>query len=227
MNLIDQNLRSIKQRIEAAEAAAGRQKNSVKLLAVSKKQPIEAILQAYDAGQRSFGESYLQESLEKIMALADHAIEWHFIGPIQSNKTHGIAAHFSWVHSVSHLKQAIRLSDQRPPELGNLNLCLQLNISGETSKSGASADELPGLASEIAALPRLSVRGLMTIPRYSDAPNQQRQQCADTQRLYQSLQTQHPQLDTLSMGMSGDMEIAIEQGATIVRIGTALFGSRN
>jgi pyridoxal phosphate enzyme (YggS family) len=193
--------------------------------------PPEAVLEAVDAGQRVFGENYLQEGVDKIAAVAkarpDMALEWHFIGPIQSNKTRPIAASFSWVHTVERLKIAQRLSEQRPPELGPLNICLQVNISGEASKSGAHPEEVPALARAVSTLPNLRLRGLMAIPEPEDDPEQQRIPFARLRALAQDIIKDGVFLDTLSMGMSGDMRAAILEGATIVRVGSAIFGARH
>ena len=203
----------------------------VQLLAVSKTFPAEAVLEAIAAGQRAFGENYLQEGVEKIAAVAraqpGAPVEWHFIGPIQSNKTRPIATNFAWVHTVERLKIAQRLSEQRPPELGPLNICLQVNISGEATKSGATPDELPELARQVAALPNLRLRGLMAIPEPQTDPALQRAAFAKLRKLGESLRADGILVDTLSMGMSGDMAAAILEGATIVRVGSAIFGARN
>ena len=203
----------------------------VQLLAVSKTFPAEAVLEAMAAGQRAFGENYLQEGVEKIAAVAraqpEAPVEWHFIGPIQSNKTRPIASHFDWVHTVERLKIAQRLSEQRPPELGPLNICLQVNISGEATKSGATPSELPELARAVAQLPNLRLRGLMTIPEPQTDPALQRAAFATLRKLGEALRADGILVDTLSMGMSGDMTAAILEGATIVRVGSAIFGTRN
>ena len=203
----------------------------VQLLAVSKTFPAEAVLEAIAAGQRAFGENYLQEGVEKIADVAraqpDVPVEWHFIGPIQSNKTRPIATNFNWVHTVERLKIAQRLSEQRPPELGPLNICLQVNISGEATKSGATPDELPGLARQVAQLPNLRLRGLMAIPEPQTDPALQRAAFAKLRKLGEALRADGLPVDTLSMGMSGDMAAAILEGATIVRVGSAIFGTRN
>jgi len=205
----------------------------VRLLAVSKTFPVEAVLEAVAAGQRAFGENYLQEGVEKIAAVAraqpappDSPLEWHFIGPIQSNKTRPIATSFDWVHTVDRLKIAQRLSEQRPPEMGPLNICLQVNISGEATKSGATPAELPELARQVAALPNLRLRGLMAIPEPQTDPLLQRAAFARLRKLGEDLRAGGLMIDTLSMGMSGDMEAAILEGATIVRVGSAIFGAR-
>jgi pyridoxal phosphate enzyme (YggS family) len=189
------------------------------------------VLDAMAAGQLAFGENYLQEALDKIASVAqaqpDAAVEWHFIGPIQSNKTRPIAASFAWVHTVERLKIAQRLSEQRPPELGPLNICLQVNISGEASKSGASPEELPALAREVAQLPNLRLRGLMAIPEPTTDVAEQRAAFARVRALFDALRAEGLELDTLSMGMSGDLAPAIAEGATIVRVGSAIFGKRD
>lgn len=198
----------------------------VKLLAVSKAQPSSVIREAYSAGQILFGENYLQEALEKQNTLADLAIEWHFIGPIQSNKTQAIAQHFAWVHSVDRLKIAQRLNEARPAHLPPLQVCIQVNISDEISKSGVSPDALEDLAHAITALPRLKLRGLMAIPAPTHDTNQQRKQFKQVRQCYDALLAKGFILDTLSIGMSEDYPLAITEGATIVRIGSALFGAR-
>ncbi|GAA0419664.1 YggS family pyridoxal phosphate-dependent enzyme [Massilia aurea] len=201
------------------------------MLAVSKTFPAQAVLDAMAVGQLAFGENYLQEALDKIASVAqaqpDAAVEWHFIGPIQSNKTRPIAASFAWVHTVERLKIAQRLSEQRPPELGPLNICLQVNISGEASKSGASPEELPALAREVAQLPNLRLRGLMAIPEPTTDVAEQRAAFARVRALFDALRADGLALDTLSMGMSGDLAPAIAEGATIVRVGSAIFGKRD
>ncbi len=218
---------SVCQQIRRACENANRSTDEVQLLAVSKTRSAEEVRQLHACGQSAFGENYLQEALDKIDALQDLALEWHFIGPIQSNKTRPIAEHFDWVHSVDRLKVARRLSEQRPEALPPLNLCLQVNISGEASKSGCSPEELPELARAVAALPGIQLRGLMAIPEPETDPERQRATFARVRALMTSLQTELPALDTLSMGMSGDLDAAIAEGASIVRIGTALFGPRN
>ena len=231
MSIIAANLQAVEATIGAAVQAAGRQRSDVQLLAVSKTFPAEAVLEAMAAGQDAFGENYLQEALEKIAHVAraqpDAKVEWHFIGPIQSNKTRPIASSFDWVHTVERLKIAQRLSEQRPPELGPLNICLQVNISGEASKSGASEAELPELARAVAQLPNLRLRGLMAIPERATDGEQQRAAFARLRKLSDALRADGLALDTLSMGMSGDMDAAIAEGATIVRIGSAIFGARH
>lgn len=224
MSTIADNIQLVSSRIQAATAAAGRTENSVQLLAVSKTKPAEALREAYAAGLRDFGENYLQEALGKQLELADLPLIWHFIGPIQSNKTRAIAEHFDWVHSVDRLKIAQRLSEQRPVDLPPLNICIQVNVSGEASKSGCTPADLPALADAINALPRLKLRGLMAIPEPTEDRAEQDAAFAAVQTLQASLNLP---LDTLSMGMSHDLESAIAQGATWVRIGTALFGARD
>lgn len=224
---IARNISEVRQQIATCCAQYQRNSADVTLLAVSKTKPAELLRAAYEAGQRDFGENYLQESLDKQQELADLAITWHFIGPIQSNKTRAIAEHFQWVHSVDRLKVARRLSEQRPPELPPLNICLQVNISAEESKSGITVDELPELAREVAALPNLTLRGLMAIPAPAESLAEQRAPLAALRKALETLKAEHPQLDTLSMGMSGDLEAAIAEGSTMVRIGTAIFGARD
>lgn len=219
---------AVSNRIAQAALSAGRSADSVTLVAVSKTQPAGNIRLLYQLGQRDFGENYLQEALEKQEALSDlDAIIWHFIGPIQSNKTRALAEHFDWVHSVDRLRIAERLSAQRPASRPPLNICLQINISHEDSKSGAPPEEAEKLADAISQLPGLRLRGLMAIPEASEDPQQQAAAFLEMKRLMETLQCRIPDLDTLSMGMSGDLEQAIKAGATHVRIGTALFGSRH
>jgi pyridoxal phosphate enzyme (YggS family) len=231
MSTIAENLQAIEATIASAATAAGRPRSTIQLLAVSKTFPPEAVLEAIAAGQRAFGENYLQEALDKMHAVAqavpEALPEWHFIGPIQSNKTRPIASSFHWVHSVERLKIAQRLSEQRPPELGPLNVCLQVNISGEASKSGALPEELPELARQVAVLPNLRLRGLMAIPELQADPARQRASFARLRTLAERLRGNGLELDTLSMGMSGDLIAAITEGATIVRIGSAIFGARH
>ena len=223
MSTIANNIAKVATRIREAAQAVGRDPGTVGLLAVSKTQPAEAIREAHGAGLTHFGENYLQEALEKQARLADLPLAWHFIGPIQSNKTKAIAAHFDWVHSVDRLKIAQRLSEQRPPQLPPLNVCLQVNVSGEASKSGCAPQDVAALTQAIAALPGLRLRGLMAIPEPTDDPAEQHATFARLRQLQQGLSLD---LDTLSMGMSQDLEAAIAEGATWVRIGTALFGAR-
>ena len=230
MNDIASRLLAIKDQIASLTHQAGRAPDDVQLLAVSKTKPIEAIYAAYQAGQRQFGESYVQEAIPKIQLLQtnpDYAdIEWHFIGPLQSNKTKPVAEHFDWVHSVDREKIAQRLNEQRPAHLPALNVCLQINISGEQTKSGINADEVFGPAGIISQFPRLKLRGLMTIAENTDDMNVVRDNFLHMQQLFNQLKSQYPSVDTLSMGMTDDMPLAINCGSTMVRIGTAIFGSR-
>ncbi|WP_029933725.1 YggS family pyridoxal phosphate-dependent enzyme [Thiomicrospira pelophila] len=221
------NLEQVTHRIRAAEQRFKRSEGSVKLLAVSKTKPIEAVNALAELGQTAFGENYLQESLDKIAQRPD--LEWHFIGPIQSNKTKPIAEHFNWVQSVDRLKIAQRLSRQRPPELPALNILLQVNISQEDTKSGFSPQELLEQVEQVTQLPNLVLRGLMAIPKAETEFDQQRAALAEMFDLFQQvkLKLRTPDFDTLSMGMSGDLEAAIAEGSTMVRIGTDLFGARN
>lgn len=224
MENLAERYQHVQSQIRHAVGIAGRPRGCVRLLAVSKTKPAAAIAALYGLGQRHFAENYLQEALLKQQQLAAFDITWHFIGPIQSNKTKPIAAHFSWVHSVDRLKIAERLSEQRPAHLPPLNICLQVNISEETSKSGVSLDQLPALIAQVSALPRLKLRGVMAIPEPQDNYHQQRQ---TYKKLHQAvMQLENPLLDSFSYGMSDDLKAAIMEGATMVRIGTALFGAR-
>jgi hypothetical protein len=218
--------RIVRNRIKSAAEAALRNVDSVTLLAVSKGQPANSVRAIVAAGVRDIGESYLQEALEKIEQLRDLAVCWHFIGRLQANKTRVIAASFDWVHAVERLKIAERLSEQRPFHAPPLNVCLQVNIGGEASKGGVTPAELPALAAAVAVLPQLKLRGLMCIPPDEDDPTRQRMWFAAMRHAFNELNASGAGLDTLSMGMSGDYEAAILEGATIVRIGTALFGER-
>lgn len=225
---ICENLQTIGQHIRHAEQRYGREPNSVELLAVSKRHTIDAIQTALDCHQQAFGENYAQEMHDKCQAFSHNtSLAWHFIGPIQSNKTRLLAEMASWVHTVERLKIANRLNEQRPEHLPPLNICLQLNISGETSKSGITPDQLLPLAEQIVELPNLRLRGLMVIPAPEQDFDKQRASFAKVRGLQEQLIDQGFDLDTLSMGMSGDMEAAIAEGATIVRIGTAIFGKRD
>lgn len=226
MTAILSNLQATRAAVAQAAQAAQRDPGAVRLLAVSKTFPAEAVREAYRAGQHAFGENYVQEAEDKIQALHDLPLEWHFIGPIQSNKTRDIAQHFAWVHGVDRLKIAERLSAQRPAHLPPLNICLQVNVSGEDSKSGVAPGEVEALAVQVAQLPNLRLRGLMAIPAPADDPVIQRLPFARMRALLQQLNSCGLQLDTLSMGMSHDYPAAIAEGATIVRIGTAIFGAR-
>jgi pyridoxal phosphate enzyme (YggS family) len=230
MSTIDLNLQAIRNNIVATAHEFARPVDSVTLLAVSKTFGPEAVLEAVQAGQTAFGENYLQEALDKMAAVAialpETVLEWHFIGPIQSNKTRPIAEQFDWVHTVEREKVARRLAEQRPADMAPLNVCLQVNISGEASKSGVSPAELPALARCVAGLPGLRLRGLMAIPEASTDFTVQRAAFAQLRQLYQQLQASGLALDTLSMGMSGDLRAAVAEGATVVRVGSAIFGAR-
>ena len=227
MTAILSNLQAVHTAIDQAALMAQRDAAEITLLAVSKTVPASVIREAYSAGQLAFGENFVQEALDKIHGLRDLPLQWHFIGPIQSNKTRAIAENFSWVHSVDRLKIAQRLSEQRPANLPPLNVCLQINVSGEATKGGVAADEAASLAHAIAVLPRLQLRGLMAIPAPAAGLPAQRAPFAQMRELLQRLNTAGLKMDTLSMGMSHDMTAAILEGATIVRVGTAIFGSRN
>ncbi|NGN98119.1 YggS family pyridoxal phosphate-dependent enzyme [Grimontia sp. S25] len=226
---IKQNLEQVTSQIDSAAQKCGRDASGVQLLAVSKTKPIGAIADAVEAGHTLFGENYVQEGVEKITHFsAIHPnLEWHFIGPIQSNKTRPIAEHFDWVHSIDRSKIAQRLSDQRPDELAPLQVLIQVNTSGETSKSGTGFEEVKTLADEIDALPNLALRGLMCIPQPEDDHQKQLEAFAPLSALFEEMKAGRPQFDTLSMGMSGDMDAAIASGSTMVRIGTAIFGARD
>jgi len=228
MATIAENMQEVRQRIAAACALARRPLESVTLLAVAKTFPADAVRAAFDAGERSFGENYVQEALDKIAALADlrDLLQWHLIGPLQSNKTRVVAESFDWVHTVDRLKIAQRLSEQRPAGLPPLQLCLQVNISGEASKSGLAAEEVLAVARSVAALPRVRLRGLMAVPAPASDPAAQRLPHARLRELLARLQRDGLDVDTLSMGMTADLEAAIAEGATIVRVGTAIFGAR-
>jgi pyridoxal phosphate enzyme (YggS family) len=221
-----ERLGDIRNRIRKATVAAGRDVDSVTLLAVSKAQSVDANRAAAACGLEHFGESYVKEALPKIETLRGLELTWHFIGQLQANKTRAVAENFAWVHGVDRLRIAQRLSEQRPYHSPPLNVCLQVNVGGEASKAGVSPAELPELAAAVAVLPQISLRGLMCLPPPEDDAARQRHWFAETARLMQSLHVPGTTLDTLSMGMSGDFEAAIEEGATIVRIGTALFGPR-
>ncbi|WP_330961960.1 YggS family pyridoxal phosphate-dependent enzyme [Photobacterium sp. 53610] len=233
MSSIRQNITKVTQEIREACEKCGRSADSVQLLAVSKTKPVSAISEAIAAGQLAFGENYVQEGVDKIQHFAatepDLALSWHFIGPIQSNKTRPVAEHFDWVHSVDRAKIARRLNEQRPDNLPPLKILLQVNTSGEASKSGVEFDELAALAAEIVSLPNLELRGLMSIPEKADDYDSQLSAFTSLAQARDRLQQQLPEttLDTLSMGMSGDMEAAVAAGSTMVRIGTAIFGARN
>jgi pyridoxal phosphate enzyme (YggS family) len=228
--MLSESLASARRRLAAALSAAGRTPDAARLLAVSKTKPAGMIRQAWQLGQREFGENYVQEALEKQAELADlQGIVWHFIGPLQANKTRAVAEHFDWVHSVDREKIARRLNDQRPEALGPLEVCLQVNVSDEASKSGVAFDELESLAQAVVSLPRLRLRGLMAIPAPAATVAEQRAPLARLRQALEALRQRFPEapLDTLSMGMSDDLEAAILEDATLVRLGTAIFGARN
>ena len=228
MSAIADNLQAVQNRIAQAARAAGRPPDSISLLAVSKTKPLADVLAAAAAGQTDFGENYVQEGVDKLLASAgDNSLTWHFIGPLQSNKTRLVAEHFDWVHSVDRLKLAERLSAQRPSTLPPLNVCVQINVSGEASKSGCAPAEAAALCQAVARLPGLRLRGLMAIPEPSDDVAAQRLPFRQLRGIFEQLRHTGLALDTLSMGMSHDLEAAIAEGATLVRIGTAIFGERN
>jgi hypothetical protein len=224
---IAENLEGVRGRIAAAAKAANRSTTDIALLAVSKTKPEALLREAYGAGQRAFGENYVQEGVDKITALADLAIEWHFIGPLQSNKTKAVAEHFAWVHGIDRFKIAQRLSDQRPTHLPPLQVCLQVNVSGEATKSGVAPQDVSALATQIQTLPNLRLRGLMAIPAPAPDLAAQRAPFALLRQLREELNGMGFALDTLSMGMSSDLEAAIYEGATMVRVGTDIFGARD
>lgn len=226
MRSIAESLQKVRFEIQEACEKTGRDPKSVELLAVSKTRTADEVKAAYDAGQRAFGENYLQDAEEKITVLSNLSIKWHFIGPIQSNKTRPIAEQFDWVHSVDRLKIAKRLSEQRPFHASDLNICIQINISGEASKSGCTIDQLPDLVDQISKLPKIRLRGLMAIPEPTEDEALLHSRFRAVALLMDQLRQIAPEMDTLSMGMSDDMEVAIGEGATIVRVGTAIFGPR-
>jgi PLP dependent protein len=223
---VTENLALIKDLLASAAKAAGREPGTVKLLGVSKKQPVSKILAAADAGLGDFGENFVQEGVEKIDQARGRNLVWHFIGHLQNNKTRVVAEYFDWVHTIDNLKTARRLSDQRPDALGPLNICLQVNVDNEAAKSGIAEAQLPELAAAVAELPRLALRGLMCLPMPRSDETAQREPFARLRKMAESLRASGIETDTLSMGMSGDFRAAILEGATIVRIGTALFGER-
>lgn len=227
MTTIALNLQSVRSRIARACAAAGRDVNEVTLLPVSKTFGPDAVRAAHAAGERAFGENYIQEAVEKQALLADLPLQWHCIGPIQSNKTRLVAAHFDWAHGVDRLKIAQRLSEQRPQERPPLQVCIQVNIDGGPAKSGVAPAEALALAREVAALPRLRLRGLMTIPEPAEDHAAQLAVHREARALFDQLRAAGLPLDTLSMGMTADLEAAIEAGSTMVRVGTAIFGARS
>lgn len=226
MTTISANLQAVRARIEAAARSCGRSPEEIGLLAVSKTWPLSCVQAAADAGQKAFGENYVQEGVDKIRNVERSGLEWHFIGPLQSNKARLVAESFDWVHSVDRLKIADRLSQQRPAASKPLQICLQVNISGEDTKSGVAANEVISLAREVALLPRITLRGLMTIPAPAPDFAQQRRPFRQLRELFEQLKQEGLALDTLSMGMSNDIEAAIAEGATLVRVGTAIFGER-
>lgn len=226
MTTIGDNLQSVRTRIATACSAAGRGADSVTLLAVSKTFGPEAVREAHAAGQTAFGENYIQEAVEKMALLQDLPLQWHCIGPIQSNKTRLVAAHFDWAHTVDRLKIAQRLSEQRPEGLAPLQVCIQVNIDGGATKAGVAPDEALALAREVAALPRLALRGIMTIPEPSPDTAAQLAVHQRARALFDALRAAGLPLDTLSMGMTADLEAAVQAGSTMVRVGTAIFGGR-
>jgi PLP dependent protein len=223
---IADNIARVRSQMAAASQSAGRAPGSVQLLAVSKTWSADAVRMAHAAGQTDFGENYIQEAVDKITHLRDLPLVWHCIGPIQSNKTRLVAEHFDWVHSIDRLKIAQRLSEQRPEHLPPLQVCIQVNVDGGDTKSGVSPTELPALAQAVATLPRLQLRGLMTIPEPAETDAQMRAVHRQAKDLFEQLRVQGLPLDTLSMGMSADMAAAIAEGSTLVRVGTAIFGKR-
>jgi hypothetical protein len=227
MTMIADNLQRVRARIAQAATACQRKPDSVTLLAVSKTFPAEAVRQAYAAGQMAFGENYIQEAVDKIAALADLPLVWHCIGPIQSNKTRLVAEHFDWAHSVDRLKTAQRLSDQRPEGMAPLQVCIQVNIDGGPTKTGVAPEAALELARQIAVLPRLCLRGLMTIPEPAADFASACAVHARARALFDALNAQGLKLDTLSMGMTADLEAAVQSGSTMVRVGTAIFGQRD
>ena len=227
MSAIADNLQAVKARIREAAKLAGRSPESVRLLAVSKTWPLSSVMAAAAVGQQAFGENYVQEGVDKVTASAGRNLEWHFIGPLQSNKSRPVAEHFDWVHSIERLKIAERLSAQRPSHLPPLQVCIQVNVSGEASKSGCAPDAALKLCQAVAALPGLQLRGLMAIPEPTDDMAAQRAPFRHLREIFDTIRAAGLPLDTLSMGMSHDLEAAVAEGATIVRIGTAIFGERN
>ena len=223
---VSANLAQVRKRIELACLAAGRPANAVHLLAVSKTMPAQAVRDAYAAGQVAFGENYIQEGVDKIASLADLPLEWHCIGPIQSNKTKLVAENFAWVHSIDRLKIAERLSAQRPANLPALQICLQVNVDGGSNKSGVTPAELLALAQAVAQLPHIQLRGIMTIPEPAENEAAARAVHRQAKDLFDGLKAAGLNVDTLSMGMTGDLEAAVAEGSTCVRVGTAIFGQR-
>ncbi len=230
MNTVQDNLLNIKNEIKKIAKECGRDPNTIQLIAVSKTKPAEQIMEAINTGQLAFGENYVQEGIEKIQYfkknMPNNDLIWHFIGPLQSNKSKLVAEHFDWMHTIDRLKIAQRLSDQRPNHMAKLNVLIQVNISQEASKSGVKPEEVTELVKQIVALPNLNLRGLMAIPEIENDYDKQLKVFTKMQQLLYSLQKDYPFMDTLSMGMSGDMPAAISAGSTMVRIGTAIFGAR-
>ena len=224
---VTENFRKIQDLLAKASADAGRSADHIRLLAVGKKKPLEAILEAAAAGQRDFGENFVKEGLDKIDNCGRDDLTWHFIGHLQANKTRAVAEHFHWVHTIDRLKIAQRLSAQRPQNAADLNVCIEVNIDAEESKSGVTPVDLPALAAAVAALPRLKLRGLMCLPAIRDSFDEQRKPFAAMRELFDALNDEGLRLDTLSMGMTADYAAAIHEGATIVRVGTAIFGARS
>ena len=224
---VSDNLVQVRKRIALASQAVGRSPEAVKLLAVSKTMPAQAVREAYAAGQLAFGENYIQEGVDKIASLADLPLEWHCIGPIQSNKTKLVAENFAWVHSIDRLKIAERLSAQRPSHLSPLQVCLQVNVDGGSNKSGVAPEELLALAQAVAKLPHLQLRGIMTIPEPAETEAEARAVHHQAKTLFDNLNHAGLKLDTLSMGMTSDLEAAVAEGSTCVRVGTAIFGARS
>ncbi|MET4884749.1 YggS family pyridoxal phosphate-dependent enzyme [Enterobacter asburiae] len=230
MNDIAHNLAQVRDKISAAAARCGRASEEITLLAVSKTKPASAIAEAIDSGQRAFGENYVQEGVDKIRYFQEQGntdLQWHFIGPLQSNKSRLVAEHFDWCHTIDRLRIAIRLNDQRPAEMPALNVLIQVNISDENSKSGIALSELDALAAEVAELPRLTLRGLMAIPAPESSYERQFAVAQQMAVAFEALKARYNTVDTLSLGMSDDMEAAIAAGSTMVRIGTAIFGARD
>ena len=230
MNTVQDNLLNIKNEIAEIAKKCERDPNTIQLIAVSKTKPVEQVIEAINAGQLAFGENYVQEGVEKIQYfeknMPNNDLIWHFIGPLQSNKSKLVAEHFDWMHTIDRLKIAQRLNDQRPKDMAKLNVLIQVNISQEASKSGVKPEEVADLVKQIVALPNLNLRGLMAIPEIENDYDKQLNVFTKMQQLLQSLQKDYPFMDTLSMGMSGDMQAAIVAGSTMVRIGTAIFGAR-
>ncbi|WP_334326553.1 YggS family pyridoxal phosphate-dependent enzyme [Gilliamella apicola] len=230
MNTVQDNLLNIKNEIAKIAKKCERDPNTIQLIAVSKTKPVEQVIEAIYAGQLAFGENYVQEGVEKIQYfeknMPNNDLIWHFIGPLQSNKSKLVAEHFDWMHTIDRLKIAQRLNDQRPKDMAKLNVLIQVNISQEASKSGVKPEEVADLVKQIVTLPNLNLRGLMAIPEIENDYDKQLNVFTKMQQLLQSLQKDYPFMDTLSMGMSGDMQAAIVAGSTMVRIGTAIFGAR-